>query len=560
MSYQAYIPGDDFGRVCDVCGRLRPGRGFRVVDNVWICDRHPSYVPHQTLDKVPYRSLGAPVTIPSAKPWNPIDTYEIPEAQLLNLVTAYAPAETLDVTNGAGVPITTPGSRWQSAAWTCLYLYDLIAENKRPARWLTLARTVLGILGDYLYTGMKGGPAGGAFTNVDLPWGAFNRDDAGGSEIYASEDSGAAGLALLRAYQVLGAAKYLTGARACAWFLRSAQCGDKLIYRPSSTDAAGASVKHFGVWSHSITSMGGPYDFDHRYYPGDLIALEFLAAFRAAAGDEVIGSATTTAVFNASRAATVSTAISEALTFWTTATWSVDDGALVNGLSSGTPREFFDAYPAVKFGITGRGSWQFANASLPGGGTLITSRGWAMALRALRALSGDGAVTGLFDWLMTFAPNAIYGETAHTPLLFNGISYVIPNERAFWATAGGNYNPRVALATLLQVRSGGSPVHRNGSSFYDLATAGLLAPLYSARQQATFGQLKDALEVPRPRWREGCEPRDGQMLWLGPLGICGLSFQPYTDAVLNRYQSITRAAQLGGIYRYAPQAWTGKGH
>ena len=246
MSYvQGYIPSDDYGRVCDVCGRLRPGRSFRTVDNVWICDRHPTYVPRQALERVPYLSLGAPSAIPSAKPWNPIDTYEVSEAQVLNLIAANAPADNLDVTNGAGAP---GASTVQAAAWSVLYLSDLITEAKRPVRWMSLARTVVGILADFLYLGQKAGP-GTTGTSADLQWGAYNRG-TGGAEDYYTEDSGAAGLALLRASQLLGKTRYLAGARACAWFLRSAQCGDKLTSRPSSTDSAGASAKHFGAWTH----------------------------------------------------------------------------------------------------------------------------------------------------------------------------------------------------------------------------------------------------------------------------------------------------------------------
>lgn len=554
MSAPGYIPGDDWGRVCDVCGRLRPGRGFRVVDDVWICDRHPSYVPRQILDRVPYQELGAPRPLPSPKPFAPVDTYEVAEAQILNLM-GYAPASTLDVSVSG--PGATGANTVQAAAWAGIYLYELLAAARRPARWDSYARTRLAAIADWLYANQKGGPATPAYASSALQWGAYDR----GGEDYYSEDSAAAGLALLRAYQVSGVQKYLDAARACAWFLRSAQCGDKLASRPSSTDAAGASAHHFGVWTHRIaynSEASGTYDFDHRYYAGDLIGLEFLAAWQAAVGDETIGSSTTNAVFNASRAAAVSTAVAEALAFWNTGVFSVDDTAVINGLSSSTPREFFDAYPSDKGLFTGRGSWQLQDGPLATG-TLITSLNWAVGLRALRAVSGEAAVTGLFDWLMTFTSNSAFEATTVTHT-YGRVTWNTSDDRGTYAGIAGTYSPKRALATLLKVRSAGAAAAVNGSSLYDLATAGLLAPLYSSRQQVAFAALKDVLVVPRPRWREGFDPRDGQMLYLGPLGICGLTYQPYTSAALGRQQDVRRAAMVGGIYRVAPQAYTARGH
>ncbi len=95
---------------------------------------------------------------------------------------------------------------------------------------------------------------------------------------------------------------------------------------------------------------------------------------------------------------------------------------------------------------------------------------------------------------------------------------------------------------------------KNGSSLYDFAALGLMAPLYSSRQQAGFDATKDALNTKRPRFREGFPERDGHALYLGPLGYGGLSYQPATDSSLNRYVSVKRAAQLGNVYRYNPKA------
>lgn len=555
MGFSAYIPAGDFGRVCDVCGRLRPGKGFRVVENLWICDRHPSYVPRQSLERVPYVELGAPKPIPSAKPLNLVDSYEVAEAQILELM-AYAPSLVFDVSvSGRGAPFLTSA---QTAGLAGIYLYDIIADARRPARWVTFATALLRTHADWLVTRQRGGPAIAGFASSDVQWGGYTNPPGGSTDNYFPADSAVGGLALLRAYQVFGSQKYLDAARACAWFVRGAQCGDKLASRPSSTDAAGASPHHYGTWTHRIALTAGTYDFDHRYYAFDFaVALEFLTAYMAVVGDETIGSATTTAVFSSSRAALVSTAIAEAGAFWRDGAFSVDDGAVVVGLSSSTPREFYDAYPSNKGLFTGRGSWQFNDGALSVG-TNVTSLGWALAIRALRA-AGDPLATTLFDWLMTFTSNPAFEVTSSTHT-YGQVTFTSPNDRALFAGIAGTYNPRVAPATLLQVRSAGSAVAVNGSSLYSLGAAGALAALYSSRQPTAFAGLKDALSTPRPRWRDGFDPRDGQYLYLGLLGVCGLSFQPYTSPALLRQQSVGLAAIVGGVYRFAPQAYTARGH
>jgi len=156
---------------------------------------------------------------------------------------------------------------------------------------------------------------------------------------------------------------------------------------------------------------------------------------------------------------------------------------------------------------------------------------------------------------MTFASSSTYEPTSTTHA-YGAITFTTPDDRGKYAGIAGVYNPKTALATLLQVRGG----LMNASGLYDLAAVGLLAPLYSSRQQSAFAALKDALVVPRPRWRQGFEPRDGWYVYLGPLGACGLGLQPYTDGSLNRTQSIPRAAMTAGIYRQPPQAFTGRGH
>ena len=534
-------PGS-YTRVCDVCGRLRPPP-FRQVDGLHICDMHPGFVPRSLLEKIQYREI-VPEPIPHPKPNAPRDTHEAAEAEIL-MLAAYAPDDVFDVTAGP-MPASAPDT-FQAAAWAAIYLYHLIVEDQRPGHWITFATSLLRSLATWLYENQHAGPAGaGGRTSDDIRWGSYNRGTVQQEDFYV-EDSGAAGLALLRAYQLLGDSRYLDGARACAWFVRSMQCGDLLVSRPSSTDSAGSSVKHWGMWSHRFV-LAAAYDFDHRYYPSDLVCLEFLHLFKTVAGDETIGSVTPDGNYTGSRAAAVSTCIAEARAFWESAVWSVDDGAAIKGLSTATPREYFDSYPANKGAFTGRGSWQYQDGPLATG-TLITGASWAMGIRAFHSIDGASAtVTGLFDWLMGFTSNS---------------TYELPEDydaRLLWGGAKGEYDPKVALSTLLLVRDGTplAAVTKNGSSFYDLTTTGLLAALYATRQAATFKATKSALNDRRPRSREGTDNDNAMPLYLGQLGYCGLSYQPFTDASLNRKKSVTRASQVGLVYRQSPKAFMGR--
>lgn len=511
MPYAPHIPGNDFGRTCDVCARLRPGKTFRKRGNTWICDYHPSFIPREVLDRnYTYIHPGPPQPIKEAKPFTPAESHEAAEAEVFKYVTETAPTDV-----------------W-GAAWAALYLYELLAENQRPHTWMSLARTKLATLANYLVSAQTLG------TSSAVGYGGFNVSAPG--EEYWTADAAVSGLALLRAYQTLGAASYLTGARAAAWFLRTAQCGDKLATGFSSSDAAGTTRIHHGMWTRSI-SLDVSYDFDHLYRQLDLIGLEFLHAFKAAVGDETIGSPTTTAVFSSSREATLSLAISEARGFWETA----KNGVL--GFSTATPRERFNSYPASKLGgsLVGTGDWETGN---------LTALGWALGLRAFRAIDGNSAfVTGVFDWLMTFTSNTSYELPATTAnRVVSGY-----DDRVIYAGVKGTYNPKDAPATALDATN-----LRNATGLYDLAALGILAPLYSARQRSTFGQVKVSLAMPRRLRKEGSD-RDGEYLWLAPLGRCGLSCQPYTDESGGREADLARASMTGLVYRHAPKAFLGRG-
>ncbi len=281
----------------------------------------------------------------------------------------------------------------QSAAWSALYLYDIITEAARPVRWVSQARTKLRDLANWLYSHQHGGPSSGTYADSTIQWGAYNRSTNGGEDFY-TEDSAAAGLALLRAYQVFSDDRYLAAARACAWFLRLPSVGDKLSSRPSSTDSAGSSAKHWGMWTHRVL-LNSTYDFDHRYYPGDLVGLSCSTCSRQSSVTKPSARPALRLYFRArgprwSRLPSPRRGRSGKRH---SGAWRTE--AAVKGFSTGAPREFFDSYPADKGSFTGRGSWQYQDAALSTG-TLITAASWAMGVRAFYAVDGASSfVTGV---------------------------------------------------------------------------------------------------------------------------------------------------------------------
>jgi hypothetical protein len=542
-------------RTCDICGATREMKAnvFRSVAGRYVCNWHPHYIPSETLDKLPMQTFKVR-PIKGAKPFAPRDTYETAEREIFDFVTNNYTADYVDITNGAGVAVNTTnnGRGVRGAGWAGIYLYELISEAKRPVAWVNQAKTKLKEIADWLLTRMVGGPHKAGYTSGDVQWGGFDRQDASGPDgEYMPRDSGAAGLALLRAYQVHGTSSYLEGARACAWFIRGAQCGDKMTIRFSSSDSGGTARIHHGMWPTlwSVAGGGTSLQSTHYYEPGCLIALEFLQAFKDVVGDETIGSSDIAGFFNSSRAALVSTAIAEAKTFWTTGPFDATRAAVTNGLSSTTPFEAFNSYPAAtKVYFTGTGSWEYQDGSQAAGTRLIALE-WAIGLRGLRAAGAD--VTALFDWLMGFSSNA----THELPADDDPSELRNYTDKTLWSGVKGTYDPKVALATLLRVRESGAAVTKNDTATLDFAAVGALAALYSSRQQAKFATLKAELNEPRRR-AYNLQPS----LYLGAMGNSGLSFQPWTDVSLIRWRVVQYAAMAGLIYRQAPQAFMARGH
>ncbi len=547
-------------RMCDKCGAQRQANQMRPISGRWVCNWHQYYVAPETLNRLPVKTFRIK-PFKDARPFTARDTYEKAEWILLEHLAdnyradslVYAPLVAGHQVNDAFAfaSITGGSSGALGAGWTAVYLYELIAEGRRPLKMINRAKVVLKEIADWLLTRIRAYPGAlNGLTSADHAWGAFLQDGTtSGTASINTHHTAAAGLGLLRAYQVLGTAAYLDAARAVVWFCRNTQCGGYLASGFSSTDAAGANRFQFGTFTHRTSAAGA---FDHRYEPADLTAMELYQAFLEEVGDETIGSSDTAGVYSMTRATTLSAAIAEARAFWLNGCFDATRGVVTNGFSSATPFDAFNAFPSSKSFIAGTGSWRYSDAEAATG-TTIDGVSWALGLRALRAVDGDSdAVTGLFDWLMTFTSNPL-SELAATA-----------SERTKYLGPFGTFDPTTGLPHSLLVRSG-SPLAdvmmNNGSvsvgASYHLGATGAVAGLFSLRQLASFGALKDAMNEPRPRTRQGME--DGSYHYLTTMGRCGLSFQPRTATGGNPRCDIYAAALAGLIYREEPKAFGGVG-
>ena len=556
-------------RTCDRCGANRPMSAMRQVAGRYICDWHQHYVPYEVHDKNQKLKTFPIKGIKNAKPFDPQDTHQEAEESLLSFLLANyqydvvqlpdsappRPTAFLDTSAQAG----TTGV--MGAAWTAIYLHALVDEDRRPYEMVARARAGLATIADWLLTRIYAYPGrAGGLTSAHPGWGGFsyNATLAGSAAFFYVAPTAAAGLALLRAYQVHGTAGYLDGARAVAWFCRNAQSGGRLGAGFSSSDSAGTTRIQYGAFTKSmnVAADGATQQHDHYFTPAGLFVCEFLQALKDEVGDEVIGSSDTSLAYSQSRAATISEAIAECRAFWTNGALDATLGLTFSGFSTTRPFEGFNAYPAAKLSLTGTGSWRY-NDGEQSTGTTINFLDWALGLRGLRALEGDSAtVTGLFDWVMTFTSNPATELPTQT---FRGVETRAYDERYFWASALGEFDPAKAAPFSLKVRDAGADVKMNASQTHHLGCSGLLAPLYSARQQVKFGAFKAAMGIQRPRQRTTGGTEDGIFERLPLMGRCGLEYQPTTLLNSTRRRDVYAAAMTGLIYRESPKAFAGRG-
>lgn len=379
-----------YRRLCDICGRPRQIEDIRFSDNVAICSIHPQYRTAQQLNRI--NALVRPpriLPVPQPKPFAPVDTWTAEEGQIFNFVTATAPYDVVDVTTNAGAIVG--GRSYQSYGWAIVYLTGLLAENKRPAAWLTAARTKAIALGVEVMTFQN------AVTTNSSVSGGFRRNALNVSDpnAYYSADNALLCAALCRLYTATGDPRFLGGARGAAHFLVNLQATNLWIVggRPY---VGALPEKRQGT---SITAD---------YYPTGLLGLWAFSLLQGLLGDVTIGQATTAlGSFSAAPAKLISEAIAGIRLFW-------------------------DAVTSIAGEYYSAGAW--VNTSPP-------SNEWATALFALAEVDGISTQVATFwDYLMTYASAASIAGT-YDPSLALATAFdttTLKNDSGFydWGAAG----------------------------------------------------------------------------------------------------------------------------
>lgn len=538
----AYKKGN-WRRICDFCGCWFNRSELRRVGEFVICkDEGPERTRTQ-LAKASARQRQIKVLpVPDPKPIdvsNP-DILGSEEGIIVEFLSRMIAATSrYELIDSGAAPIPSSPSATDAlpaCAWGGRYLYSLIVENKRPVTVVTQAKAALKAAADYLAL--------------------FSQTSSTADPIYGSIFVGAiidtdtviqGGLTLLYAYRVFGTASYLTLATAAAWYLRNLQAiGSHATSHFTSRDAAGTSRLYTGGLASQVNT-NGTFDCDHRFYPSSLMALEFWNALKTTSGDILVGANTTAGgEFTSAPQQPLSQCISDLRSCFVTGITDAT-GTTLTGLSSSTPREFFNAYPATKANfpaVTGTGMWEYVDGGAAGG-TSITSQTVAKALCGLYAVDGSTSqVTSVIDWLQSFTSN---------PNLEAGS---MTNQQVMHST-NGTYYPTETISTSLQVRDGATfaPLKTNASAIYDWAALGLMAGPLSARYQSSF---RDARLIPlgrRRRYADGL-PSDWVLDSIALRGRSGLALQTgFMEQVTPGNHIINDAvgaAQFGLALRVAP--------
>lgn len=470
----------NYRRVCDICGMLRNISEMHRQDELWVCTYDAGERVRTELDRG--NANQRPFTIkpvPYPKPQN--DQYpnllETDDAAVFNFLAQQVAARCRYETVESGSAVyTAGGGTLPTMGWAARYFYDLIQENDQSRRLLIpQAKTLLGTIADYVLTRQTGGTrASSAY------YGGFL---ASGATKYVTNDTASCGLALLYAYRVLGGISYRDGARAAASYLRNVQAIGSNASQYTSRNANGTGRLYTGaVCSEVSTIFGGDpterFYSSHLFYPADLLVLEFWNELKLTDGDQSIGATAAVDGFDSTPAQLLSQSITDMRSCWET---GIQDstGTVINGLSTTTPREFFNAYPATKVGfssITGTGRWEFVDGGASTG-TQVSAQNFAGALSALYNYEGASSqVTGISDWLRSFTSNADFETPANT------------STTALYQGTTGTYDPTIAISTLLQVRDPDTLADTkiNASSLYDWGAFGLLSRLWASRNKGSF--------------------------------------------------------------------------
>lgn len=542
----AYVTPDKFSpypRVCDICGKLRSIATMRKLDGItWVCDSHPGERTAIMLDLLNAHAR-PPQTWPNKdpKPQNPEypNTLESDEGFLFSFIDRQIQAQCRFelVASGAG-PYLAVGGAVPTMAWAVRYLYGLIVQGTRTAM-LPRARVLLGQAADYLLTRQYGsltGPSPLSTRATDAFFGGFL---ASGAVTWVTEDTSISGLALLYAYRIIGTKKYLVGARSAASFLRNVQAIGKNGTNYTSSDSAGVTRFYTGSLASEVADTPGFYS-NSLFYPSALLALEFWNELTITDGDQSIGATATPTGFSTVPVVLMSVAMADLRLCWTNGI--LDSAAtLINGLSSTTPREFFNAFPATKanfLSVVGTGRWEYADGGAATG-TQITAQNFSRALSALYNFEGaTSQVTTILTWLRSFTSNPDFETPDNT------------SDSVLARTTTGDYDPTVCLSTLLTVRDvddSFAAIAINGSSLYDWGSFGLIANLLAATNMTSFKNSRLGPLNIRQRFYDGINTDGYYFDRIELRGLSGLTYQTAFASDVNSSGPISYPVGTTGI-------------
>lgn len=495
----------DYKRACDICGHPWKRSKMRSIGLGRLAC--PDDYRGLTAEQISAYNASVPPLIVKAhknvRYQTEIDTYQHDEALLFNLVLKHA--RTAGSFRISGHTVNAPGVL--SRSFCALYLYDIIVEGARPAKWITAARETFRGLADDLVDQQWSNPYG-----ANTQFGPDLTIYGGVAEANSSSTpygNAAAGLVFLRAHALFGDAKYLLGAQLSAHYLRNTQRCDAWHSGQRWTGTATLGERRYlGGWPSLINSNGQLAS--DSFWVRELWIVKFLAALRDVVGGSArYGFDGTPGVhfFLSPLDGTLDQMIEEAMAFYM-------NGVIPEGGSA----------PVSLIGPPGvnRFSARIVNASgtIMGDGThkqseTIGPDNHQLGLLGLLALEGGSTrLRAAYDWLMAFTTDA--------------------------AISSGTYRPAEGLSLAMD------PVtQKNASDFQRPHTMGDLAPIRAALGESVLDS-KERLARPVRTPLDGFIPR--------PLVLLpSISTGTLTTAATAQPVFTEHVARLGGLYRYAPK-------
>jgi hypothetical protein len=389
----------DYLRVCDICGHEWPRSKLKPIGQRKLAcpDDYPGYHEVQTRRLEGQDKPFPPPVRPrrDALESSPTPLYQEAEGAVFNLVLTTAPDRWINLGGaGDGALVTTVQVELDTVAWSALYLYELLAEDRRPNQWVVPGQTRFRALVDTLLANQLGSPTlrssvsalsgtltptshnYGGLAYIRAPWLPGDKEAGVASSTSAptiytgvvpvdyvcpTVTTAVAGLAFLRAYQLFDEWPYRDAYLRCLTWLHRALYPD-LASDGYPVDAGGARY-HVGTWP-TVSTNHVSYPYEAYFKPTALVALDFLTAVSAQSGDIAIGDATAVSAFGTQpEVQLISEVVAEVKAFWQTGGGLVSQSFYerLNGVVGTTKRVGFGATPYEGLSMS-------INTGRPGGG------------------------------------------------------------------------------------------------------------------------------------------------------------------------------------------------